>query len=70
MPDDNTAACRVLPHAFAPRALRTDPAERRLLEELTERVFALHPAWPWPLLEAEARRRLEAAQPPAAERRA
>lgn len=26
-----------------------------------ERVLAAHPAWPWPLIEAEAMRRAEAA---------
>jgi hypothetical protein len=61
MPDDVPCARRARPDAaFAPRSLRTDPAERRLLEELTARVLALYPAWPWPLVEEEARRRVEA----------
>ena len=61
MPDDpGIRRARAVGVAFAPRALRTDRAERRLLEELTERVLALHPAWPWPLIEAEAHQRATA----------
>jgi hypothetical protein len=44
---------------FTPRALRLEPAERRLLEAQTERVLAAHPAWPLPLIEEAARRRAE-----------
>jgi hypothetical protein len=35
------------------------PEERKLIADWTERVFAAHPAWPWPLIEEEARRRAE-----------
>jgi len=42
---------------FEPKALRTPPDERDLVEAFMERVLAVHPAWPWPLIEEEARRR-------------
>lgn len=45
---------------FEPRAVRTPPDERRRLKVLAERVFALHPVWPWSLIEEEARRMAEA----------
>ena len=45
---------------FAPRAICTTPEERRLLEKLIDRVLAIHPAWPWPMIEEEARRQAEA----------
>jgi hypothetical protein len=65
MPDDALAAA-AMPRpatdtaAFMPRALRTAPAERHLVEALAARVLATHPAWPWPLIEREACRRAEA----------
>jgi hypothetical protein len=59
MPDDDPLPCAARPGTFPPRALRTAPEERRLVEELTARVLAAHPAWPWPLIEREARRRAE-----------
>ncbi len=45
---------------FVPRAHRTTLEERRLLEGLMDRVLAIHPAWPWPMIEEEARRQAEA----------
>ena len=59
MPDDVPHARTDRPGPFAPRALRTTPDERRLVEQLTARVLEAHPAWPWPLIEEEARRRAE-----------
>ena len=56
MPDDLASARTGGLDVFDPHALRTSPDQRRHLEALTERVFALHPAWPWPLIEEEARR--------------
>jgi hypothetical protein len=44
---------------FEPKALRVTPAERDLVAAFMERVLAAHPAWPWPLIEEEARRRAE-----------
>jgi hypothetical protein len=60
MPGDLRPTRAACPEAFPARALRTDPDERRLVEAMAERVLALHPAWPWPLVEEEARRRAEA----------
>jgi hypothetical protein len=59
MPDDDPLPRVSRPGIFPPRALRTAPEERRLVEELTARVLAAHPAWPWPLIEREAHRRAE-----------
>jgi hypothetical protein len=61
-----------MPHLLAPldpsnpKVLRTVPEERKLIADWMERVLAAHPAWPWPLIEEEARRRAEEA--PAARR--
>ena len=44
---------------FEPKALRMTPGERDLVAAFMERVLAAHPAWPWPLIEEEARRRAE-----------
>jgi hypothetical protein len=46
---------------FDPKVLRTVPEERKLIADWMERVLAAHPAWPWPLIEEEARRRAEEA---------
>ncbi len=54
MPDDSTPATPAETGCFAPE-------ERRQIEMFMERVLAAHPAWPWPLIEAEAMRRAEAA---------
>jgi hypothetical protein len=35
------------------------PSERELVAAFMERVLAAHPAWPWPLIEEEARQRAE-----------
>jgi hypothetical protein len=35
------------------------PGEADLVAAFMERVLAAHPAWPWPLIEEEARRRAE-----------
>jgi hypothetical protein len=56
MPDSSPIVGQAEAAAFEPRALRTSPIERVLIEELMERVLAAHPAWPWPLIEEEARR--------------
>ena len=61
MPDDSTPATPAETGCFAPKALRTAPEERRRIEMFMERVLAAHPTWPWPLIEAEAMRRAEAA---------
>jgi hypothetical protein len=60
MPDDSPPANPAKPGLFEPKALRTPPDERLLVEAFMERVLAVHPAWPWPLIEEEARRRAEA----------
>jgi len=60
MPEDAPPTRVVCPDAFVPRVLRTAPDLQRLVEEFTERVLTAHPAWPWPLIEEEARRRAEA----------
>jgi hypothetical protein len=60
MPDDDPCAYSERLGLFGPRTLRIRPDERRLVDELTERVLATHPAWPWPLIEEEARRQAEA----------
>jgi hypothetical protein len=46
---------------FDPMVMRTVPEERKLLADWMERVLAAHPAWPWLLIEEEARRRAEEA---------
>jgi hypothetical protein len=69
MPDDEPLPSAARPETFPPRTLRTAPEERRPVEELTARVIAAHPAWPWPLIEREARRRAEAILAAAARRR-
>lgn len=66
MPDPSPLDPPASFHAFAPRVLRADPAERLRLDALTERALARHPAWPWPLIEAEARRALDADPSPTA----
>jgi hypothetical protein len=52
--DPNPHSSRI--GVFPPKVLRTAPEEQRLVDELTERVLAAHPAWSWPLIDAEARR--------------
>src|SRR5690242_8287120 len=37
--------------------------EAQLISALAERILAAHPAWPWTLIEEEARRRAAAARP-------
>ncbi|WP_043363481.1 hypothetical protein [Belnapia sp. F-4-1] len=54
MPDDSLPA---RPAPFEPKALRMMPGERDLVATFMEHVLAAHPAWPWPLIEEEARRR-------------
>jgi hypothetical protein len=56
MPDDSLPA---RPAPFEPKALRMMPGEWDLVATFMERVLATHPAWPWPLIEEEARRRAE-----------
>jgi hypothetical protein len=56
MPDDSPPVRPAMLGTFEPRALRTSPDERQLLTIWLERVLARHPAWPWPLIEEEARR--------------
>jgi hypothetical protein len=46
---------------FEPKALRTTSIERHLVEAYMERVLAAHPAWPWPLIEEEARQQAKEA---------
>ena len=59
MPDDSPPAHPVQLGFFEPKALRVTPGERDLVAAFMERVLAAHPAWPWPLIEEEARRRAE-----------
>ncbi len=59
MPDDSPPACSGRPVPFEPKALRMTPGEADLVAAFMERVLAAHPAWPWPLIEEEARRRAE-----------
>ena len=60
MPDDALSAPDFGLSPFGPRTLRTTPDERRLLEDLMDHILAIHPAWPWPMIEEEARRQAEA----------
>ena len=60
MPDDALCVSTQRLGLFRPRAIRTSPDERRLIDELAEQVLADHPAWPWPLIEEETRRRAQA----------
>ncbi len=61
MPDDSPhpRSGRTLP--LEPKVLRMTPRERERMAILMERVLAAHPAWPWPLIEEEARRRADRA---------
>src|SRR3954462_229899 len=69
MPDDSAPACPAMLSRFEPKALRTPPDERDLVEAFMERVLAVHPAWPWPLIEEEARRRAKAVLAASVQRR-
>lgn len=62
MANDSSPATPAAFGCFTPQALRNAPGERRRIEMFMERVLAAHPAWPWPLIEAEAMRRAEAAR--------
>jgi hypothetical protein len=57
MPDESLPTRPAHLGPFEPKARRTTPDERHIVEDCMERVLAAHPAWPWPLIEAEARRR-------------
>ncbi len=59
MPDDSPPARSARTACFDPLALRMMPSERELVAAFMERVLAAHPAWPWPLIEEEARQRAE-----------
>jgi hypothetical protein len=59
MPDDPPPPLAAHLGFFEPKALRTTPGEQDLMATFMERVLATHPAWPWPLIEEEARRRAE-----------
>ncbi|MBL6454634.1 hypothetical protein JMJ55_04815 [Belnapia sp. T6] len=59
MPDDSLPARPAQFDHFEPKALRTSPDERQLVEDCVARALAAHPAWPWPLIEEEGRRRAE-----------
>jgi hypothetical protein len=59
MPDNAPPSPRASLGPFDPKVLRTVPEERKLIADWIERVLAAHPAWPWPLIEEEARRRAE-----------
>ena len=59
MPDDSPPPHPAQLGSFEPKALRMTPGERELVAAFMERVLAAHPAWPWPLIEEEARRQAE-----------
>jgi hypothetical protein len=61
MSDDSSPARPAPLGPFTPKALRTTLDEQHLVEGFVERVLAAHPAWPWPLIEEEARRRVREA---------